>query len=128
MRVLLDTQLLVWTATRQERLTSTARDIIEDPANTVAFSVVSVWEIAIKRSMNRPDFNVDPETVRRDLIANGYTELQVTGDHAVAVGTLPWVHKDPFDRLLLAQAREEGLTLLTTDGLLSRYPGDIRRV
>ena len=102
--------------------------MIADPANVLVFSVASLWEIAIKRSLKRPDFRIDSGVLRRGLLANGYEELTVLGSHAVAVESLPLVHKDPFDRLLVAQATVEGITLLTSDGLLARYPGPIRRV
>ena len=128
MRLLLDTHLLIWVAEGSGRLPPAARALIEDTANALAFSVVSLWEIAIKRSLQRPDFRIDSRVLRRGLLENGYEELSVLGSHAVAVEGLPLLHKDPFDRLLIAQATVEGLTLLTADGLMARYPGPIRRV
>jgi PIN domain nuclease of toxin-antitoxin system len=92
------------------------------------FSAVSLWEIAIKRSIGKLDRGIDPRTIRRELIAMGYEELAVLGQHAVAVESLPWIHKDPFDRLLIAQATVEGITLLTADATVARYPGSIRKV
>lgn len=128
MRLLLDTQLLIWTVAGSLRVSARALTLIDDPANPVLFSAVSMAEIAIKRSLERPDFLYEPSELRRRMLAADFEELPLTGEHAVALRDLPWVHKDPFDRLLVAQAGVEGLTLLTTDRLLSRYPGDVRRV
>ena len=94
----------------------------------VLFSVASLWEVAIKFALGRPEFHVDPRVLRRGLLDNGYAELTVTADHALATVSLPPIHKDPFDRLLIAQAVVEGITLLTVDATLLRYPGPIRRV
>lgn len=128
MRLLLDTQLLLWTAIWPGRVAAAARRMIEDPANDVHFSVVSIWEVAIKRSLGRTDFTVDSHVLRRALLDAGYVEVVVEGTHAVAVETLPLLHKDPFDRLLVAQATVEGIVLLTSDAGLARYPGPIRKV
>jgi PIN domain nuclease of toxin-antitoxin system len=92
------------------------------------FSAVSLWEIAIKRSIGKLDREIEPGTIRRELIEMGYEELAVLGQHAVAVEGLPWIHKDPFDRLLIAQATVEGITLLTVDSTIARYPGPVRKV
>lgn len=102
--------------------------MVRDSANAVAFSVINLWEIAIKRGLGRHDFQYDPRVIRQGFIGQGYVELPVTGDHALAVEGLPPLHRDPFDRLLIAQAASEGLTLLTTDRIIAAYPGDIRRV
>ncbi len=128
MRLLLDTHLLLWAAYAPERLSSTARVLIEDPLNEPTFSPASVWEVVIKRALGRPDFRIDPRRLRRGMVENGYVELAVTSDHALAVDMLPHLHKDPFDRLLIAQALAEGLTFATTDAQLPAYPGDIRLV
>ena len=88
--------------------------------------MASLWEVAIKNGLGRADFSVDPSLLRRGLLENGYTELPVTGAHAVAVHGLPPIHKDPFDRLLVAQALIEGVTLVTMDEVVRRYPGPIR--
>jgi PIN domain nuclease of toxin-antitoxin system len=96
--------------------------------NELHFSAISILEVAIKFALDRGDFQTDPQVLRRSLLANGYLELQVTGDHAAAVARLPVLHKDPFDRLLAAQAGVEGITLLTRDATLARYPGPIRLV
>ena len=126
MSVLLDTHILLWAAGQPHRLPSVARALLEDPESEPMFSAASLWEIAIKHGLCRPDFTVDPRLLRRGLLENGYTELPVTGAHAVAVDLLPAIHRDPFDRMLVAQAQIEGLTLLTADPVVGRYPGPIR--
>lgn len=128
MKLLLDTHLLLWAAGSSSRLSRTARTLLSNAENEPMFSAASLWEIAIKRSLDRPDFQVDPRVLRRSLLDNGYTELPVTSQHAVAVDDLPALHKDPFDRILVAQAAVEGITLLTADPLVAQYPGPIRKV
>jgi len=128
MKLLLDTHLLLWAAGHPDRLSSTARSLIENPENELLFSVASVWEVVIKRGLGRNDFQVDPRLLRRGLLDNGYGELPILSDHVVAIDSLPGIHKDPFDRVLVAQASVEGITLLTTDSLLTQYPGPIRAV
>jgi PIN domain nuclease of toxin-antitoxin system len=127
-KLLLDTQLLLWAAGQPDKLSAPARKLLRDPKNELLFSAASVWEIAIKRTLGREDFRVDPRLLRRGLLDNGYVELAVTSQHAVAIDALPALHRDPFDRMLLAQALTEGITLLTHDAQLARYPGPIRRV
>lgn len=128
MKLLLDTQILLWAAGRPERLSAAARRQLADPANELLFSAASLWEIAIKSSLGRDDFRVEPRVLRRSLLDNGYIELPVTSEHAVNVESLPDLHKDPFDRILLAQAMTEGITLLTSDAQLARYRGPVRKV
>lgn len=128
MKLLLDTQLLLWAAGQPGRLSPAARKLLNDPSNELWFSAASLWEIAIKSTLGREDFRVQPRLLRRGLLDNGYVELPITSQHAVSVDVLPPLHKDPFDRLLLAQALSEGITLLTSDEHLSRYPGPIRQV
>lgn len=128
MKLLLDTQLLLWAAGQPERLSAPTRKLLNDPRNELLFSAASLWEIAIKSSLGREDFRVDPRLLRRGLLDNGYIELAVTSEHAVSINGLPPLHKDPFDRLLLAQALTEGITLLTGDTRLARYPGPVRKV
>jgi len=127
-KLLLDTQLLLWAAGQPERLSARARKLLQDPRNELLFSAASLWEIAIKKALGRDDFRVEPRLLRRGLLDNGYLELPVTGQHAVSIDGLPPLHKDPFDRLLLAQALIEGITLLTADPQLARYPGPVRKV
>lgn len=98
---------------------------MENPDNDLHFSAVSLWEIAIKNGLHRPDFELDARVLRRGLIDNGYHELAMTSAHAVAIDSLPPIHKDPFDRLLIAQAIVEGITLLTDDAVVAKYPGPI---
>ncbi len=128
MRLLLDTHILLWAARNDRRLSPRAAAMISDPANAPHFSVASIWEVAIKASRTRPDFEVDPHRLRRTLLGAGYTELPVTGEQAERVALLPAIHKDPFDRLLVAQAWLEDLLLITTDATLASYPGPIQRV
>ncbi len=128
MKLLTDTHLLLWAAGQPEKLSPAARDLLEDPGNEPLFSAASLWEISIKLGLGRADFNVDPRLLRRGLRDNGWQELPITGAHAVAIDHLPPLHKDPFDRLLLAQATEEGILLLPADAVLAQYPGPIRRV
>jgi len=122
MRLLLDTHVLLWAAIWPDRLPPAASHLLDDEKNVPIFSVASIWEIGIKRSLGRPDFRVDPRLLRRGLLDNGYEELPVTGPHAVAVIALPLLHKDPFDRILIAQAITEGVTLVTADATVARYP------
>lgn len=128
MRLLLDTQLLLWAAGQPERLPAAARELIVDPANELLFSAASLWEVAIKAALGRADLSADARLLRRGLLHNGYRELAVTGEHAVAAGDLPPIHKDPFDRLLVVQAAVEGIVLLTADPIVTRYPGPVRKV
>lgn len=128
MKLLLDTHLLLWAAGQQGRLSADAVGLISDPANELFFSAASLWEIAIKQGLGRADFKVDARLLRRGLLDNGYSELPVASEHAVAIDSLPSLHKDPFDRMLVAQAMIEGITLLTADSILAQYPGPIRKV
>lgn len=128
MRLLLDTHLLLWAAGQSGKLPPAARKLIASSRNTLYFSVASLWEIAIKRTLGRDDFQADAGVLRRGLLENAYAELMITGEHAVAVGLLPALHKDPFDRILVAQAAVEGMTLVTADAQVAKYPGSIRRV
>ncbi len=126
MSFLLDTHILLWVAGAPDRLSTDARALIENPTTDLIFSAASLWEIAIKNKLERADFSVDPRLLRRKLLENSYTELAITGAHTVAVDLLPPIHKDPFDRILVAQAQVEGMTLLTADEVVGRYPGPIR--
>lgn len=128
MNLLLDTHLLLWAASEPQRLSAKTRTLLLDPANQLVFSSASLWEISIKNGLARSDFNVDPRRLWRMLLVNGYRELPVTSEHAVAVNDLPPLHKDPFDRILVAQARVEGLTLLTMDKAVAKYGEGVRKV
>lgn len=128
MNLLLDTHLLLWAASAPQRLSAKARNLLLDPANHLLFSVASMWEITIKNSLERTDFNVEPRRLWRMLLINGYRELPVTSEHTVVVNDLPTLHKKPFDRILIAQARVEGLTLLTADKMVAKYGDGVRKV
>ena len=128
MKLLLDTHLLLWAAGKPGRLSADARRLMKDAGNELIFSAASLWEIVIKRGLGRDDFQVDPRLFRRGLLDNGYVELPIGSEHAVAIDGLPLLHKDPFDRILIAQALVEGIILLTMDPLVAQYPGPVRRV
>jgi PIN domain nuclease of toxin-antitoxin system len=127
-KLLLDTHLLLWVAGQPDRLSQAARQFIEDKENELIFSTASLWEVVIKRGLARDDFKVDPRLLRRGLLDNGYSELPIGSEHVVAIDTLPPIHKDPFDRVLVAQALVEGITLLTTDAVVARYPAPVQTV
>lgn len=126
--MLLDTHVLLWAAGQPERLPQSARTLLDDPRNEPVFSSASLWEIAIKSGLGRDDFAVDARLLRRGLLDNGYRELPITSEHAVAIDCLPQIHKDPFDRLLIAQAMVEGITLLTADPVVAQYPAPVQKV
>ena len=128
MKLLLDTRILLWAVGAPERLSSRAFAMIDDPDAELMVSAASLWEVAVKAGLGREDFQVDPAILRRGLLEHGYTELPISGAHATAVARLPHIHKDPFDRILVAQAQLEGITLLTTDAIVARYPGPILNV
>lgn len=126
--VLLDTHLVLWAALQPERLPARAARLIGARGSAVAFSVASLWEVAIKSSMGRPDFNVDAAELRRWLLVEGFTELGILPAHVLRVAALPWHHRDPFDRLLVAQAEIEGMPLWTADAGLGAYGAMVRPV
>ena len=128
MKLLLDTHLLLWAAGEPIRLSMDARTLIEAPQNELFFSAASLWEIIIKSGLGREDFEVDARLLRRGLLDNGYSELPIGSEHVVAIDGLPSIHKDPFDRMLVAQATVEGITLLTADSVVAQYPGPVRRI
>jgi PIN domain nuclease of toxin-antitoxin system len=127
-KLLLDTHLLLWAAEGSKRVPRSARALISDPENELFFSAASLWEIAIKSGLKRRDFQVDARLLRRGLIDNGYRELPIVSEHVVAIDALPAIHKDPFDRLLIAQATVEGITLLTDDDIVTKYRGPVQSV
>jgi len=120
-KLLLDTHLLLWAAGQPNRLSAAARKLVDAPTNELLFSAASIWEVVIKRGLGRTDFQADPRLLRRGLLDNGYVELPILSDHVVAVENLPPIHRDPFDRLLVAQAQTDGLTLVTRDPVLQSY-------
>lgn len=128
MKFLLDTHLLLWAAGSPDRISRSARTLLNSPENDLFFSAASIWEIAIKSGLKRNDFQVNARLLYHGLLDNGYNELSVTGEHSVAVDLLPALHKDPFDRILIAQAMVEGITLLTADPVVASYSGSIRKI
>ncbi len=128
MKLLLDTHIVLWAAGQPERLSESARTLLTSPENILFFSAASIWEIAIKRGLGRDDFKVNPRRLREMLIRHGYFELAVGAEHVLAIESLPPIHKDPFDRLLLAQARTEGMLLLTVDASVSQYKESVLTV
>ena len=128
MKLLLDTHLLLWAAGEPKRLPKHIRTLLEDRDNELLFSAASLWEVAIKSGLGRKDFRVEARLLRRGLLDNGYSELPILSDHVVAIESLPPIHKDPFDRVLVAQATVEGITLLTNDPVVAQYPGPIRKL
>ena len=128
MRLLLDTHLLLWAAANSKRLPGEARALLEDSGNDAYYSAASIWEIAIKSSLRRTDFRIDIDALLAVLPKMGLTELPVGATHAASVAKLPPIHRDPFDRLLIAQSIAEPLTLLTNDALLTRYWDGVRVV
>jgi len=128
MNLLLDTHILLWAAGQPDRLSQECRNLLVNPSNNLIFSAASLWEISIKSRLGRSDFNVDPARLRRMLLLNAYRELAVSSEHAVAVSILPLLHKDPFDRMLITQARTEAMLLITSDSLVAAYGEGIRLV
>ena len=128
MKYLLDTHILLWAATDSPRLSTQAREIICHSENTLFFSAASIWEIAIKVGLGRNDFTVNPGLFRQVLLDNGYSELSINSLHAVATVLLPDIHKDPFDRILIAQSQIEGVTLLSADKKVIAYGNGVLAV
>ena len=122
MRVLLDTHILLWWVMDDRRLPKDAERIIRDPDNSIFVSAASIWEIAIKASLGQ--IEADPFAIQAAIEPSGFTELPITGKHAAQVAKLPSHHRDPFDRMLVAQSLAEPMRLLTRDATLARY-GDI---
>jgi PIN domain nuclease of toxin-antitoxin system len=119
--LLVDTHLLLWWAAMPEQLPEAARNRLESTDQPLVFSVASLWEVAIKASLAREGSQVDPTALRLGLLQESFRELPIQADHVLAVRHLPWIHRDPFDRLLVAQAQREGLRLLTSDRTLLGY-------
>ncbi|MFC7476776.1 type II toxin-antitoxin system VapC family toxin [Dankookia sp. GCM10030260] len=123
-----DTRWLIRAAAGPEYVPADARALIADPTNALAFSAASIWEVAIRTAPGRPGFRTDPRRLRSGLLRGGYRELPVTAERGIAVARLPPVHRDPFDRSLVAQAGVEGAILLTADRTVARCPGPVRLV
>lgn len=121
MRLLVDTHVLLWAAAEPQKLPAAFRAAIESADNEVLFSAASIWEVAIKLQVGRIELEVTPEELADSAREQGYVELPVTSLHAAAVRRLPLHHRDPFDRLLVAQAMNEPARLLTVDHVLGKY-------
>ncbi len=128
MKYLLDTHLLIWLALQPHRLSRDIMESLEAPENILYFSAVGPWEIAVKRALGRADFDIDPDDLAQTLIRNGWCEIPVTSKHGIAAGALPPHHRDPFDRMMIAQATIEGMTFLTADAFLARYGDSVRLI
>jgi PIN domain nuclease of toxin-antitoxin system len=126
--LLLDTQLLVWVGYAPQRLDRSLAAELVDRRRDISFSVVSLWEVAIKASLGRDDFQVNPPALRLGLLEQGFRELPIQVNHVLSVQHLPRIHRDPFDRLLVAQAARERLSLLTADRTLLGYGDGVRWV
>ena len=125
MKLLLDTHIILWLAGAPEKLSEKTQALLQASDNSLFFSSASIWEIVIKLGLGRKDFKVDPSRLRKMLMQNGYAEISITAEHALKIESLPALHKDPFDRLLLAQARAEGMMLLTLDLLIAQYQDSV---
>lgn len=128
MNLLLDTHILLWAAFDQNKIAAAARSLMANPANTLWFSVASLWEVAIKRGLDRPSFQIDAGVLRAGLLSSGYCELPVEGRHVLGLSVLARHHGDPIDRILIAQAAAEGMRLLTADRVLKAYGGPVMLV
>ncbi len=128
MRFLLDTHFILWLPIGGRGIKRNARALLENSSNEFLFSAASLWEIALKRARYRGTFGFDPREIQRQMLENGYEELPIQSQHVFALEALAPIHRDPFDRLLIAQAIVEGITLLTVDAAVARYPGPIRKV
>jgi PIN domain nuclease of toxin-antitoxin system len=128
MKYLLDTHFLLWVVSLSQPLSNKINHLINNPDNELFFSAASLWEIVIKNGLGRSDFQVDVGVLRRSLLDHGYLELPVLSHHVLVVGTLPSIHQDPFDRILIAQAMDEGMILLTTDKIVAEYKGSIQLI
>lgn len=125
MKLLLDTHILLWAAGEPKKLPVKIRQLIEDEENTLFFSAASLWEIVIKNGLGRNDFQIEPRMFRSALMDNGYLEVPITSEHVLFVHDLPPLHKDPFDRILVAQSSIEGMALLTVDQAVIDYGGTV---
>ena len=118
MRLLLDTHVLLWWLMNDPSLTTKARSAIANPETSVFVSAASAWEIAIKQALGKLEA---PSDLEQQIVLNGFAPLSITIGHAYSAGTLPRHHDDPVDRVLVAQAMSEGLTVVTRDPRLQRY-------
>jgi PIN domain nuclease of toxin-antitoxin system len=127
-KLLLDTHIVIWAALGSPRMPAAARDLIQDHNNLLYVSAATYWEIAIKQAQGRADFVVNLVMLRQGLLAAGYRECAIEPAHAIAARALPPLHKDPFDRVLVAQAKAEEMVLVTADVTVAQYAGTIVKV
>lgn len=118
---LLDTNILLAAVIAPERLPAEVAELLRDPGSTIFFSAASIWEVSVKRSLNRENFAFLPEDIHELALETGFVELPVHAQHCYPVARLPWHHRDPFDRLLIAQAQTLPVRLLTADAVLPNY-------
>jgi len=128
MRLLLDTHVLVWAVGSTRHLDAETLNTLGASANVILFSAASIWEIAIKRALRRPDFTIQPQDILRAAIEIGFVEIPVTSATAAQVTGLPLIHRDPFDRILIAQAIAEPAVFYTADTRLAAYSDLVRGV
>lgn len=121
MRLLLDTHTLIWHREGSASLSAAAKAMIAEPANQVIISIATLWEMSIKRSLGKLTTVKSPPEILAIYLRNGAELLAISPAHVAAVEPLPWHHRDPFDRMLIAQAKTEGLTLLTKDEVFQQY-------
>jgi PIN domain nuclease of toxin-antitoxin system len=128
MRLLIDTQILLWAIYQPEKLSLSMRERLCDRGNDIFFSAVSIAEIAIKSSLGRPDFKFEADEVARAARDTAFLALPLDVQHSIRLASLPWLHRDPFDRLLVAQAIEDGLRFVTADRLLATYSDQVETI
>ena len=128
MNLLMDTHLLIWSASMPEILSSASSKLMEQSEHQLYFSALSLWEITIKRGLGRSYSNIDSSLLYSGLIENGYTELVIKSSYSLALDQIPPIYKDHFDRMLAARVVFEGMLLLTSDSVVAQYPGPIRLV
>ena len=126
MNFLLDTHILIWTAISPHKISPELASLLSDSSNHLYFSSASIWEISIKESLGKRDFHVSSNKLHDGLVENGYKEIKVSALHAMGVIKLPFIHRDPFDRILVATAIWENMPLLTNDSTLSPYHSLVR--
>ena len=126
MNFLLDTHILIWAAISPHKISSELASLLSDPSNHLHFSSASIWEISIKESLGKRDFQLSSNKLHEGLVENGYKEIKVYALHAMGVIKLPFFHRDPFDRILVATAIWENMPLLTNDSTLSPYHSLVR--
>lgn len=122
MKILLDSHILLWLAwDKKENLSPQAVELLDDPTSEIYFSLASLWEIAIKSSLGKPDFDIDVEALEQGLIQVGCRMLAIELAHILKQAQYPFIHRDPFDRLLMAQAEVENVFFMTADTMILKY-------